>query len=43
MATGHAAGTAAALAVRAGTSPRMLDVAILQETLRKQGAILTLD
>ena len=43
MATGHAAGTAAALAAMAGLPPRQLDVARLQETLRKQGAILTLD
>ncbi len=43
MATGHAAGTAAALAARAGVSPRRLEVATLQETLRRQGAILTLE
>ncbi len=43
MATGHAAGTAAALAALSGVPPRELDVAALQETLRKQGAILTLD
>lgn len=43
MATGHAAGTAAALAARAGLPPRKLDVAALQQTLEKQGAILTLD
>lgn len=43
MAMGHAAGTAAALAALRGVPPRQLDVAALQETLRKQGAILTLD
>ena len=43
MATGHAAGTAASLAARAGVPPRKLDVATLQQTLREQGAILTLD
>jgi len=40
MATGEAAGTAAALAVSAGVSPRTLDVAALQARLRKRGAIL---
>ncbi len=43
MATGHAAGTAAALAARAGLPPRRLDIARLQQVLREQGAILTLD
>jgi hypothetical protein len=43
MATGHAAGTAAALAARAGVPPRRLPVPTLQATLREQGAILTLD
>lgn len=43
MATGHAAGTAAALAARAGIPPRRLAIGLLQETLRKQGAILTLE
>ena len=43
MATGHAAGTAAALAAAAGVTPRQLDVPRLQETLRKQNAILTLE
>ena len=43
MATGHAAGTAAALAVAAGVSPRRLEVSRLQATLREQGAIMTLD
>ena len=40
MAVGQAAGTAAALAARAGVSPRALDVALLQETLRSQGAVV---
>lgn len=43
MATGHAAGTAAALAARTGVPPRQLDVQTLQQMLRTQGAILTLD
>ena len=43
MATGHAAGTAAAMAAAAGVTPRQLDVPRLQETLRKQNAILTLE
>ena len=34
---GQAAGTAAALAVRAGVVPRRLDVPTLQEILRQQG------
>ena len=38
MATGQAAGTAAALAIKSGASPRTLDVELLQETLREQGA-----
>ena len=40
MATGQAAGAAAALSVRAGVQPRDLDVSVLQEALRKAGAIL---
>jgi len=40
MATGEAAGTAAALAVQAGTSPKSLDVEALQRRLREHGAIL---
>lgn len=40
MVMGEAAGTAAALAVKQGTTPRKVDIALLQETLRKQGAIL---
>lgn len=43
MATGEAAGTAAALAVRAGVAPRELDVGELQAALRAQGAILDLE
>lgn len=42
MATGEAAGTAAALAVRAAVAPRELDVARLRERLAAQGAILSL-
>ena len=38
MATGQAAGTAAALAVQRQVAPRKLDVAQLQQTLREQGA-----
>lgn len=40
MAIGQAAGTAAALAIRENTTPRCLDVSIVQETLVKQKAIL---
>lgn len=40
MATGQAAGTAAALAIRENTTPRCLDVSMLQGTLAKQKAIL---
>jgi hypothetical protein len=36
--TGQAAGTAAALATKKGVSPKKLDVKLLQSTLRKQGA-----
>jgi hypothetical protein len=42
MAMGQAAGTAAALAVAAGRDPRALDVAILRDRLRTDGAILEL-
>jgi hypothetical protein len=42
MATGEAAGTAAALALRAGVEPADLDVATLRGRLREQGAILEL-
>jgi len=40
MAMGEAAGTAAAIAVRTGTTPRNVDISLLQETLKKQNAIL---
>ncbi len=40
MATGQAAGTAAALAVRTGTEVRNVDTKLLQKTLRSQGAYL---
>ena len=40
MVTGEAAGTAAALAVQAGISPRQVDVAALRDTLRRAGAIV---
>jgi hypothetical protein len=42
MATGQAAGTAAAMAVRGGIAPARLDVARLRERLLAQGAILDL-
>ena len=42
MATGEAAGTAAALAVGAGITPSALDVHTLQSTLRRRGAIVDL-
>ena len=38
--TGEAAGTAAALAAKAGTTPRALDVALLRKTLAANGAYL---
>ncbi len=40
MATGEAAGTAAAMAVHAAVSPKELDVSALQSRLRERGAIL---
>ena len=40
MATGEAAGTAAALAAKSGTSPRALDVEMLRNTLQAQGAVV---
>jgi len=42
MATGEAAGTAAALAVRDGIGPKQLEVKLLQEQLENGGAILRL-
>jgi glycine/D-amino acid oxidase-like deaminating enzyme len=42
MATGEAAGTAAALAVHQGLSPKQLSVPALQERLARQGAIVRL-
>jgi FAD dependent oxidoreductase len=42
MAMGQAAGTAAAMAVRDGRSPREIDVSSLQTDLSRQGAILHL-
>jgi len=41
MATGEAAGAAAAIAARAGIDVAQVDVKQLQETLRNQGAILS--
>ena len=41
MATGHAAGAAAALAAGAGGQVRALDISALQRTLKAQGAILS--
>jgi hypothetical protein len=40
MAMGEAAGTAAALCVRTNSTPRRLDVSLLQKQLRRQGANL---
>jgi len=40
MATGEAAGTAAALAVKSGVGVKRMDVSLLQNQLRAQGAIL---
>jgi hypothetical protein len=39
-ALGQAAGTAAALSLRANCTPRALDVRTLQSELRRQGAIV---
>jgi hypothetical protein len=39
--TGQAAGTAAGLAARSNVSPKKLDVRLLQDALRKQGARVT--
>jgi hypothetical protein len=40
MAMGQAAGTAAALCLKTGDTPRTLDSAPLLDTLRAQGAFL---
>ena len=40
MVMGQAAGTASALALEAGLSPRNVDVQRLREVLRSQGAVL---
>ena len=40
MATGEAAGTAAAMAVQVGRGVKEIDVAGLQRRLREQGAML---
>lgn len=40
MATGHAAGTMAALAARAVAKPAALDIAEIQKTLTAQNAVL---
>ncbi len=41
LAQGQAAGTAAALAVQKGVSPKTLDVALVQASLRSQGAFVS--
>jgi hypothetical protein len=40
MATGEAAGTAAAMALKKGAGVRELDIQALQQQLRSQGVIL---
>lgn len=40
MAFGQAAGTAAALSIKSGVAPRRLDIRLLQNALRAQGADL---
>jgi hypothetical protein len=40
MATGHAAGVAAALAAKAGVMPRELKAGLIQERLRADGVSL---
>jgi hypothetical protein len=40
IANGEAAGTAAAIAIKKGISPRNVDIRTLQQTLLKQGAVL---
>ncbi|MBX3078216.1 MAG: FAD-dependent oxidoreductase [Salinibacterium sp.] len=42
-ATGHAAGTAAALSALSGATPRELDVGELQSRLREQGALISIE
>ncbi len=42
IATGEAAGTAAALAVRSGTDPQQIQISVLQQRLEEHGAILRL-
>ena len=42
IATGEAAGTAAALAVRSGMNPKQVDISVLQRRLEDWGAILRL-
>lgn len=39
--TGQAAGTAAALAIKTNVSPKDVDISLLQDTLRKQGVIVS--
>jgi hypothetical protein len=43
MTFGQAAGTAAAVSVKGGISPREIDISTLQKTLQKQGVILRKD
>jgi hypothetical protein len=43
MTMGHAAGTAAAIAAKAGISPGQLDIAFLQRVLTQQGIIMELE
>lgn len=43
LATGHAAGAAAAIAAQRGIAPRQVDTSKLQRSLRDQGAILSPD
>ena len=40
MAQGQAAGMAAALAAKAGVTPRQVDVQLLRKTLKEQGVFL---
>jgi hypothetical protein len=42
MAVGQAAGTAAALSAKGGSTPRKLDVKTLQDRLRSANAVLEL-